>query len=169
MEEQAAATGREDEAGEKKRGLPLKLILIVFSVLLLGGAAGLIFKPGILQMEAGGQEGGGGAAESETAPDLGPVYTMDSFIVNLMEERGTKYLKTKLGLELDNALVSKEIDERLPQFRDTILTILSTKSFEDIRRLEGKYQLRAEIMAMLNRHLRSGEITNVYFTEFVVQ
>jgi flagellar protein FliL len=156
-------------AGEGKKGAPVKLIAAVLGLLLLLGGAGLVLKSGII-----GQLGGGGETEAATekesaAPDMGPIYPLETFIVNLADERGKKYLKTRLELELGGAEVVPEIDRRLPQFRDTILTILSSKSFEDVRQLEGKYQLRAEIMAMLNQYLSSGEITNIYFTEFIVQ
>ena len=155
--------------GGGKKGAPVKLIVAVFGLLLLLGGAGLVLKSGII-----GQFGGGGETEAATeegsaASDMGPIYPLETFIVNLADERGKKYLKTRLELELDGAMVVAEIDKRLPQFRDTILTILSSKSFEDIRQLEGKYQLRAEIMTMLNQFLNSGKITNIYFTEFIVQ
>lgn len=158
-----------EENGAKagKSGLPMKLILGVFLVLILLGGGTLVLKSGLIS-------GGGNAAEATPAEegvttDIGPIYPLETFIVNLADPRGKKYLKTKLELELDKPVVVQEIDQRLPQFRDTILTILSSKSFEEIQQLEGKYQLRAEVMAMLNQYLTSGEITNIYFTEFIVQ
>ena len=30
-------------------------------------------------------------------------------------------------------------------------------------------QLRVEIMALLNQYLKTGKVTNIYFTEFIVQ
>jgi len=41
--------------------------------------------------------------------------------------------------------------------------------FEDISSLEGKIALRDEIIAKLNSFLKSGTITNLYYTEFVIQ
>ena len=161
-------TLREESGGKNgKGGLAMKLILGVFLVLILLAGGALVLKSGLIS-------GGGGAAEAVptqegTTTDIGPIYPLETFIVNLADPRGKKYLKAKLELELDNPFVVQEIDQRLPQFRDTILTILSSKSFEDIRQLEGKYQLRAEVMSMLNQYLTSGEITNIYFTEFIVQ
>jgi flagellar FliL protein len=159
----------ETAAGGGKKGLPVKLIAAVFGLLLLLGGAGLVLKSGIIGQLGGGEEPEAAEKQEGPAADMGPIYSLETFIVNLADERGKKYLKTKLELELDNAVVVPEIDRRLPQFRDTILTILSSKAFEDIRQLEGKYQLRAEIMTMLNQHLNSGKVTNIYFTEFIVQ
>ncbi len=152
------------------RGFPVKWIVAAFAVLLLLGGGGLVLKSGILERTSG-EADGAKAAQAGTAAgtEIGPIYPLDTFIVNLADAQGKKYLKVKLEFELDNPIVPGEIDQRLPQFRDTILTVLSSKTFEDIRQLEGKYQLRAEIMTMLNRFLTSGKITNVYFTEFIVQ
>jgi flagellar FliL protein len=47
--------------------------------------------------------------------------------------------------------------------------MLSSKTFQDISTFEGKLQLRAELLAMLNQHLSTGMIINIYFTEFIVQ
>ena len=47
--------------------------------------------------------------------------------------------------------------------------MLSNKTHEDIKTLEGKYQLREEIISMLNQYLSSGKIKNVFFTDFIVQ
>jgi len=82
---------------------------------------------------------------------------------------GKRYLKVKMDLELNDEKPSAEIERRLPQLRDTILTTLSSKNYEEISSLDGKMQLRAEIMAMLNQYLKTGKITNIYFTEFIVQ
>ncbi len=160
----------EENAGRTSKGLPVKLIVMVFGLLLLLGGAGLVVKSGILtQLAGGGKETEAAVTQEGAASDMGPIYSLETFIVNLADPRGKKYLKTKLELELDNAAVVPEIDKRLPQFRDTVLTVLSSKTFDDIRQLEGKYQLRAEMMAMLNQFLNSGKITNIYFTEFIVQ
>lgn len=169
MAKQDQTTDEVIETKEGKKGLPVKMILVVFSVLLILGTAGALYKSGILGGHAE-ENNGPKAMETGRAPaEPGPVHTLETFIVNLADERGTRYLKTRLGLELSRPEVAREIEQRLPQVRDAILTILSTKAFEDIRSLEGKHQLRAEIAATINLLLVSGEVTNIYFTEFVVQ
>ena len=63
----------------------------------------------------------------------------------------------------------EELEKRLPQIRDKILMILPTKQYADIATTTGKLALRDEIMASLNTFLKKGQISNIYFTEFVVQ
>ncbi|MBW2609918.1 MAG: flagellar basal body-associated FliL family protein [Deltaproteobacteria bacterium] len=125
-------------------------------------------KAGFLPKSTGKGKSQSLAAE-DTKKDIGPIYSLDNFIVNLVGDRGKNYLKTQLALEMDNLKTKEEIDKQLPKFRDSILTLLSSKSNDDIKSMEGKFQLRAEIISMLNQHLRLGKIVNVYFTEFIVQ
>ena len=129
-----------------------------------------MWKSGLMGKIAGKSPEAVAAKEEDSGkPDIGPIYNLETFIVNLADPRGKKYLKVRIDLELDHEEVKDEIDKRLPQFRDTVLTLLSSKYYEDINVLEGKLQLRAEIISMLNQYLRTGTITNLYFTEFIVQ
>jgi flagellar FliL protein len=47
--------------------------------------------------------------------------------------------------------------------------ILPSKQFEDIASMEGKIALRDEIIAKLNSLFARTVVTNIFFTEFVVQ
>jgi flagellar basal body-associated protein FliL len=47
--------------------------------------------------------------------------------------------------------------------------ILPSKRFEDIASIEGKTALRDEIIGKLNSLFPSAVISDVFFTEFVVQ
>ena len=100
---------------------------------------------------------------------LGPIQPLDTFIVNLADPGGSRYLRVTMNLELKNEEITNEVISRLPQIRDGILMILPTKKYADINTVEGKTVLRDEIIANLNSHLKLGSVTNIYFTEFVVQ
>ena len=100
---------------------------------------------------------------------LGPIYPMDTFIVNLADKGGKRYLRITIDLELDGKELESEITKRLPQVRDSILTILPTKRFEDISSAKGKTALRDQMLERINGMLARGQITNIYFKEFVVQ
>jgi flagellar FliL protein len=100
---------------------------------------------------------------------LGPIESLDTFIVNLADKSGNRYLRITMDLELEKLELEDEVKKRLPQIRDSILMILSTKSFEDINSVAGKITLRDEIQDKINGYLALGKITNVYFKEFVVQ
>ena len=101
--------------------------------------------------------------------DIGPIYPLDPFIVNLIGSNASRYLKCKIDLELDSQELQQEVDKKLPAIRDAIIQILSSKSVEEIQTAKGKEKLKEEIKRKLNSMLTTGEIRNVYFTEFVIQ
>lgn len=102
-------------------------------------------------------------------PKLGPIYSLDTFIVNLADKGGNRYLRLKVELELKDELIKKKIEERIPQIRDSLLLILPDKTVDDLKNNQGKATLRNEILARLDTIFAAGDITNIYFTEFVMQ
>ena len=96
-------------------------------------------------------------------------YPLDSFIVNLADPGGRRYLNIKIVLELSDKELIDHLKIQVPQIRDRILMILPTKTFKDIQSVEGKNSLRTEIIGELNSLLQEGKITSLYFQEFVVQ
>ena len=153
------------EDAPKRKKVPINLIIISILFLCLLGGGVYVWKSGLLSRESESA-----ALDEQTdKQEMGPIYSLDTFIVNLVGGRGKNYLKAKVELELDSDKTTIEIEKRLPQVRDAILTMLSSKSNEDINTLEGKFQLRAEIISTLNQYLKTGKVKNVYFTDFIVQ
>lgn len=109
--------------------------------------------------------------EVAAAPEfkIGPIQPLDTFIVNLADEGGARYLRTTMKLELADDQSVDFLQKRLPLIRDSILMILPTKRYEDISSVEGKKTLRDELIAKLNVIMVPGSVSNIYFTEFVVQ
>lgn len=62
-----------------------------------------------------------------------------------------------------------ELEVRMPVINDCIVTLLSTKEFEDVYTAEGKDALRNEIINAVNSRLPDYHVIYVYFTEFVMQ
>ncbi len=107
--------------------------------------------------------------EEEDEDKVGPIYALDTFIANLADEGAKRYIRVTMNLELKDTVVKEDLEKRLPQIRDAVLMLLPTKTHEDIQNIEGKILLRKEIMARLNSLFKEDRISNLYFTEFVVQ
>ena len=179
-EEEAEEEGGEAAGEEEKKGLPIKLILIVVGVLALAGG-GYFAYTNFFQEEAveesaeGGKEGEEGAdgadgeKKEELPPDVGVMFTMDPFVVNLAGSKGKRFLKVTTTLELSSPEVSPEFEENLQKITDSILVLLSSKSFEDVYSVQGKFKLKDEITTRVNRFLVVGHVKDAYFTEFIVQ
>jgi len=182
-EEEAGEEGGEEAGEEEKKGLPIKLILIVVGVLALAGG-GYFAYTNFFQEEAveesaekdkDGEESGEGGegAEGENAeelpPGVGVMFTMDPFVVNLAGSKGKRFLKVTATLELSSPEVNPEFEENLQKITDSILVLLSSKSFEDVYSVQGKFKLKDEITTRVNRFLVVGHVKDAYFTEFIVQ
>ena len=169
-EEEKKVEEHEEQEIVQKKSFPINIIIFCILGLCLIGGGLFVWKGGLLsRLSVKEGENSLTSDKGDSSQDIGPIYSMDTFIVNLMGGRGKNYLKAKIDLELDNIKSIEEINKRLPQFRDSILTTLSSKTHDDIKTLEGKFQLRAEIISMLNQYLHTGKIRNIYFTDFIVQ
>jgi len=154
----------------------LIILIGVVMVLMLGLGGGLFMMWNKLSaMETRSQnsaeEAEQGDQDSSVPVDklLGPIFSLDTFIVNLADKGGKRYLRMTIDLELDNEELESEVEKRLPQVRDSILTVLPTKRFDDISSAKGKTALRDQMLERINGLLARGRVTNIYFKEFVVQ
>ena len=100
---------------------------------------------------------------------IGPLYSLDTMIVNLAGHGGKRYLRVTMALELSDPESVDTIESRLPQIRDAVLMILPTKTYDDVSTTDGKIALRNQVMEKINTLMTKGRVNNIYFTEFVVQ
>jgi flagellar FliL protein len=57
----------------------------------------------------------------------------------------------------------------MPQIKDAVLLLIGNKTFNELNDLQGKIQLRAELINKINSILPKGKVKRIYFTDFVVQ
>ena len=167
---------KETQEEEKKEGGNSKLLLIVIIVLLLillivGGLVAYFLLSSNDEEQPQQQEPKKVEKKKkvENMTEIGPIYPLDQFIVNLVSNSSSRYLKCKIDLELDSPELQQEVDKKLPAIRDLIIRILSSKTVEEIQTAKGKEKLKEEIKRKINEILTTGEIRHVYFTEFVIQ
>jgi flagellar basal body-associated protein FliL len=96
-------------------------------------------------------------------------YKIDPVIVNPAGSNGERYLKAAVSLEAYDPAIIAEVEKRLPQIKNQINIILSSKTIEQVQTNEDKERLRREIQSRINGLLTTGNISNVYFEEFVYQ
>jgi flagellar FliL protein len=106
--------------------------------------------------------------EEKSKEFIGKLVPLETFLVNVSGSRGRKLVKMNMELELTNAEVQEEVEKIKPKIRDYIIIIASSKTFAEISTKEGKDALREEIKNQINLFLTKGQITKVYFTEFIL-
>jgi flagellar FliL protein len=179
------------EGGEKKKSGNLLLIIIIavlFLIIIIGGIIAFMMM-GNHDAEAESTQatskeapahGDEKAAESDThaaesgghgesLAEVGIMFPLDLFTVNLLSESGRRYLKVEMNLELEGEELAHELETKKPVLRDIIIRILSSKSLEEISTAKGKETLKEQIVTELNTRIKDGKIKNVYFVDFVVQ
>lgn len=108
-------------------------------------------------------------SDSRKLNDIGILYPLDTFTVNLKSDSGRRYLKVTMSLELEGKELSIELDNKSPVIRDRVIRILTSKSLEEISSKKGKQKVSEQIMDTLNAMISDGRVKGIYFTEFVVQ
>ncbi len=174
-DEQAAA--EQPEGGNKKKlfiiigaAVAVAVVLaVVFMMMGKGASKKDKAKEGGEATTEAKVEGGEHGAASGTATGASNIYPLEPFIVNIYDGQELRYLKVKVELEMSGAGVKADLDNRLAPIRDAILILLSTKTLQDIQDVQGKNQLKDEILAAINKIIPPGKIAKVYFTDFVVQ
>ncbi|MGD2097740.1 MAG: flagellar basal body-associated FliL family protein [Desulfobacterales bacterium] len=146
------------------------LVIAVMLVVTIGLAAGFFMMWGKLsEINTQAPPTANVDINQNQMAQLGPLYSLETFIVNLADEERNRYLRVTMDLELVAPTDTDKLDQRLSQIRDRILTILPSKRFDEIASVEGKTALRDEIIGKLNSLFPRTVITNIFFTEFVVQ
>ncbi len=185
-EEATEQETNEEQKGKKSSSLVLIIIIVVLILVILVGAVAAILMMGGEDEEAAQQntpapkERKITSSTSEQMPEgstrrnaalseIGPMFPLDTFTVNLLSESGRRYLKVQMNLELSGEELGVELDTKKAVIRDIIIRLLSSKSLEEISTSKGKEKLKDQIVDQLNMRLKDGSINNVFFTEFVVQ
>lgn len=91
----------------------------------------------------------------------------DSFITNLKGSR--RYIKVDIQVELNDKSLTDVFDKRNGEMRDAIYSTLRDSTVEEIDGSEGQNKLRQKLVNRLNELFDTNAITNIYFTDFVVQ
>ncbi len=177
------------EGGEKKKSGSLLLIIIIavlFLIIIIGGIIAFMMmgnhdaesespkttKEATAHSDEVPVESGHaseGNAHGAVSTEVGIMYPLELFTVNLLSESGRRYLKVEMNLELEGEELEKELETKKPVLRDIIIRILSSKSLEEISTEKGKETLKEQIVSEINPRLKDGKIKNVYFVDFVVQ
>jgi len=147
-----------------------KLVLIAGVVVVLAGAGGGGYwwwsHPAKANPKAAAK-----VEEHHDPADAG-VVSFEPFVANLADEGGSRFLRASLKLVVAGAEAAKEIGEsdvELAQLQSAILEVLTVQTAEHLVTPEGKAELKKQVIEKANHILHGTKVTDVLFTEFVVQ
>ncbi|MDR0842543.1 MAG: flagellar basal body-associated FliL family protein [Acidobacteriota bacterium] len=159
-----------DAGGKKKSNMLLVIIgvLVFLLVVAVGGFIGYTRLPALAAGHAG-------TAEQEEKPPEHPavqgILALDPFLVNLADVDEIRFLKAtfQLGLAKKPAGEVDKNSVEVASIRDAIISLLTSKSSEQVITPQGKDTLRKEIKERVNTLSPDNKVAEVYIVEFVVQ
>lgn len=175
--------GKGAEGHEKKAGggkLPLITLLIVTINTVVMSVLGFLVTQlwgqikGISDKTVALEEAQKKEEEKPVAPpqkefipsELGTLYPLEAFLVNIVSEQGQKFLQMQMELELDSAGLEDELTLKRPAIRDAIILLLTSRTFAELKDRDGMRKLRADLKKSINGLLKTGNVKEIYFTQF---
>jgi flagellar FliL protein len=174
------------QENKKSNNMLMIIIIAVLVLIIIGGAVVAFILMGSDEKETNVQQSTPQVQEKTTSSssrpredsdvgdsrklsEIGILYPLDTFTVNLKSDAGRRYLKATISLELNGKELSMELDNKSPVIRDRIIRILTSKTLEEISSKKGKQKVSEQIMDTLNAMIVDGNVKGIYFTDFVIQ
>ncbi|MBS0299004.1 MAG: flagellar basal body-associated protein FliL [Proteobacteria bacterium] len=161
-----AKTMEAPAAAEGKKGKKGLIIAILVAIIAIGAGAGGTWY---FMKTSGGEE----SEPAQPKPKPTKFVDLDIFTVNLQPEENNQYLQVGLTIKARETEVIQEITKQMPDIRNRILMLLSSKKAVEIAGIQGKQLLSQQIVDEIRQSLGSEElqddIREVLFTSFVIQ
>lgn len=162
--------------------VPLMMAVVVAVLVAVASLSGALYW----MTRTGKLPGGGGVQKVEAATQTPAPTTHDvslePLLVNLADEGGRAYLRIAVTLSLADALPAKgakakeektakgkEVVEHEAAIRDAALQVIGSEKAESLLALDGKERLKARLRKALVERVPEVKVTDLYFTEFLVQ
>ena len=91
----------------------------------------------------------------------------DYFVTNITDSKSL--LKSDLTIEMTGKSQYKELTDNTFKVRDIIISVLRTKTYDELKSTDIQDVLKVEISDKLKESLEIDTIQNIYFNEFVIQ
>ena len=158
------------EEGKKKGGM-LKWIIIAVALIGLGvgGYFGYTMFFASSDEEAAGEAGTGEAGGEALESLEGQLVPLPTFLVNLADPLGRRYLKLGVEVEVRDEEAAADLGKYEAKVKDTLLLLLSSKTYDSLSTMKAKVELKQEIADRLNQIIGNGAVLRVYITEMVIQ
>jgi flagellar FliL protein len=151
-----------------KKGGKGKLILFAVPVVLLLAGAGLWFT-GILPHALGMDKREDQAAEA-TKPVPPSYVDVPEMVANLNSNaHKPSYVKLSARVEVPNPADVEKVKAGMPRLQDMMQTYLREMRPEELRGSAGTYRLREELLVRANAAVAPAKISDVLFTQMLVQ
>ncbi len=161
----------EPEGGFKLGKLLVLVGIIVLQIAMAYGVAHFLILPRL----PGGDALADSLAESavpeeKSGPkERGTIVMIEDIVVNVQDIERSRLLMVSAALEFSAKGLGEEITERMPELRAMVIDHLTNNQVAELVHREGRDRVKQDLLESMNEVLRSGDLLNIYFSNFVVQ
>ena len=180
MSDNAEKDGK--DAGAKASGpgmMSMMLAAVAAGVIAVAGCGGVVMwlaKSGKLGLPTGVQK----VEAATTEPPKTHLVALEPLLVNLADDGGHSYLRAGLSLRVQDTPAvkgakaeepakGKPVNEFEADERDAALAVMGRETTTELLAPEGKEALKQALRKALAEHVPEVKVTDVLFTEFLVQ
>lgn len=159
------------EAPKSKKKLIIGIVAVVLIAAIAGGGA---FFMSHQKSAAHKGEHAEEAEKEKEESGKAPVFIgLDTFTVNLQPDPDEQYLQIEMTLQVPDEKDVELIKAHMPEVRNRVLLLLSSKKGSELKSPEGKQILTQEIITQINMPFAGSKtkqkLSGVFFTAFVIQ
>ena len=116
-----------------------------------------------------------GDDEDEVPPQAVYFTFPEAFTINFLNQskKKARYLQIKVSLMAHNPEIISSAELNLPMLEDSLRTLFSSQSFDDVTSTAGRKALQANtlktIKTILKEETGQDNLDAVYFTSFILQ
>lgn len=161
----------EAEVQEKAKVNPNTIKLIIAGVVMIILAAGISFGVATFAMKSAAPPADKGEGYGKVKTEkIEATLELGEFITNIKDNSGgSRFVKIQIVLDLPNKDVEEEVNNKLPQVKHTINSVLRAQTVENLMADNAMDKLSELLKKKINELLLKGNINGVYLTNFVVQ
>jgi flagellar FliL protein len=140
------------------------LILVVSIVLVVAGSVTYLAFPYLKGVKTASSQ------KEVKRHQVKEILALEPFLVNLADTDTSRFVKTTFQLGLAEELEEKEKNTvAIAAMRDSIISLLSSKTAEQLLTTQGKDKLREEVRSRMNSVSPKIKVLEVYIVDFVIQ
>lgn len=150
-----------DGMGDTNKGNKLIVILLIITMLIVVGLACFFGYMMLVKKPSGSNT-------QTTKKETIKTIELKEFVANLADGEGS-FVKVTVSLGYTNKKLESEITDSMSIIRDAINKKLMEKKASDFKESGGLEKVQDELKTSVNAVLNKGQITNVYFSDIVIQ
>lgn len=150
-------------------------------MIILGAIAGLVLGGGVGAFVIAPKMGGGAAHAAEATgenaeegehgapPAATAVHQIENLVINPASTNGARFLLVTTTIVAKDEAASAELKDRDAEIRDRIVTLLGSRTIEQLSDPATRDVLKSDLAAAIGALFKEGTVKRILLPQFVIQ